>query len=166
MFGGIAPPLNASVRLPILVPHGIGNRRTISAFVLPLRFRGRRVAVARGMPSGVRAIKTLLQAALASAACGNAGALRRGHPSAHVSSGLSVRLGGVCRWRPGLAARSMHSRPLALLNVIQPPAQSLYYSVPSAYGRSIMRQPNYAFERTVKSPRNHRRDRAAAQRER
>jgi hypothetical protein len=55
---------------------------------------------------------------------------------------------------------------LTPFNVIPAAAQSLYYRVPSAYGGSIMRQPNYAFERTVKPPRNHWRHRAAAQRER
>ena len=166
MFGGIAPPLNASVRLPIVVPHGNGNTRMNTALELPLRFRGRRVAVVRGSPRGIQTIKALLQTRLASAACGSAVCLRRGHPSRVVSSGSSVRLGGVCRWRRGLAARSLHLRRLASFeaNSLSPPG--LYGRVPSAYGVHIMRQPNYAFERTVKSPSNHWRDRAAAQRER
>jgi 3'-phosphoadenosine 5'-phosphosulfate (PAPS) 3'-phosphatase len=37
---------------------------------------------------------------------------------------------------------------------------------PISFGVHIMRQPNYAFERTVKQQRNHLRHRAAAQRER
>ena len=166
MFGGIAPPLNASVRLPIVVPHGNGSARMNPALELSLRFRGRRIAAVRGMPSGVQAVKVLARFSLASAACGNAACVRRGHPSPGISSSSSVWLRGVCRWRRGLAGRSLHlSRPTPF-NVISAAALSLYSGAPAAYGGSIMRQPNYAFERTAKQQRNDRRHRAAAQRER
>ena len=166
MFGGIAPPLNASVRLPILVPHLEVNARMKSASEVPLRFRGRRVAVVRGTPSGVQAVTVVASVGLASAACGNAACVRRGHPSPGISSSSSVWLRGVCRWRRGLAGRSLHlSRPTPF-NVISAAALSLYSGAPAAYGGSIMRQPNYAFERTAKQQRNDRRHRAAAQRER
>jgi len=166
MFGDIAPPLNASVRLPTVVPHLEASARMNSAFEVPLRFSGRRVAVVRAKPSGIQAIKALLQTSLASAACGNARCLRRGHPSPVVSSCSSVRLGGVCRWRRGLTARSMHLNRLASVETNPSATPGLYGSVPSAYGGHIMRQPNYSFERTVKPPRNVRPHRAAAQRER
>ena len=166
MFGSIAPPLNASVRLPIVVPHLEVSARMNPALELSLRSRGRRVAVVRGTPRGIRAIKALLQTSLAPAACGNVGCSRRGHASPRFSSGSSVRLGGVCRWRRGLSARSMHLNRLASVETNQSATPGLYGSVPSAYGGHIMRQPNYAFERTVMWRRNHRRHRAAAQRER
>jgi len=70
MFGVIAPPLNASVRLPIVVPHGSDNARMNSAFKVPLRFRGRRVAVMRAMRSGIQAVTVVASFGLASAACG------------------------------------------------------------------------------------------------
>jgi hypothetical protein len=162
------------------VPHLEVSARMKSASEVPLRFRGRHVAVVRATRSGVQAI-TAIVLSRPGAGCVNRdrrpghqvprsrsspGRRRRSCPSPFVSSISSVRLGGVCRCRRGLAARSLHLSRLASLNVIQAAALSLYCSLATAYGGSIMRQPNYAFERTVKSPRNHRRHRAAAQRER
>ena len=166
MFGGIAPPLNASVRLPTVVPHFEVSARMNSAFEVPLRFRGRRVAVVQSMRSGVQAITVVARFGLASAACTNAACQRRGYPSPRVSSGSSVLLSGCCRWLRGLADRALHLICPTPFNVMQPPSLGLYSGVPAAYGGPIMRQPNYAFERTAKPPRNHRRHRAAAQRER
>jgi hypothetical protein len=137
-----------------------------SAIAVPLRFRGRHVAVVRGTPSGIQAIKALLQTRLASAACVDADCSRRGHPSPRVSSGSAVRLGGVCRCRRGPATRALHLKRLASSKTNPSSAPGLYGRVPAAYGGSIMRQPNYAFERTANRRRNHRRHRAAAQRER
>ena len=137
-----------------------------SAYELPLRSRGRRVAVVQSTRSGVRAGTVIARVGQASAVCGNAAYQRRGHPSPLGSSGSSVRLGGACRLRRGLSARSIHVNRLASVETNPSAPLGLYGSVPSAYGGHIMRQPNYAFERTVKPPRNVRRDRAAAQRER
>ena len=165
-IGVIAPPLSASVRLPIVVVHGNGNTRMNSAIAVSLRSRGRRVAVVRGTPSSIQSVTRIARVGLGSAVCGDAGQLRRSHPSPRGSSGSSVRVGGVCRCLGSLAAKSRHSRRLASFEANPSSALGLYARVPSAYGVRIMRQPNYAFERTVKQPRNVRRHRAAAQRER
>jgi hypothetical protein len=137
-----------------------------SAMAVPLRFRGRRVAVVRVMRSGIQAIKAQRKNHLASAACGNAGRPRCGYQSPRVSSGSSVLLSGVCRWLRGLADKALHLIYPTPFNVMQPAPLGLYSGAPAAYGGSIMRQPNYAFERTAKQQRNVWRHRAAAQRER
>jgi len=107
----IAPPLNASVRLPAVVPHLEVSARMESASEVPLRFRGRRVAAVRVMPSGVQAV-TVLASSGPGAGCVNrlrpsghkvprsrssSGRQLRGLVCSFVSSGSSVRLGGVCR---------------------------------------------------------------------
>jgi len=166
MFGGIAPPLNASVRLPIVVPHLEVSARMNSAIAVPLRSRGRCVAAVRVMRSGIQAIKARRKTHLASAACGNAGYSRSGHPSSFGSSGSSVLPSGVCRCLRDLADRALHLIRPTPFNVMPSAPLGLYSGAPAAYGGSIMRQPNYAFERTVKPTRNHWRQRAAAQRER
>ena len=169
-----------SVRLPILVPHLDGSARISSAIECLLRFRGTLVAVVRATPSGVQAI-TVLASSRPGAGCvirlcradhqvprsrSSSGRQRRGCPSPLVRSGSSVWLGGDCRCRRGRAARLLHLNRRASFETGHSSPQSLYCGVPSAYGWGTMRQPNYALERTVLKPRNHRRDRAAAQRER
>jgi hypothetical protein len=151
-----------SVRLPIVVPRLEVSTRMKSANELPLRVRGRRVAVVRATPCGVPAV-TVVVSCRPGAGCVNrhrrpghqvprsrssSSRRRRSCPSPFVSSGSSVRLGGVCRCRRGLAARSLHLIRLVSLNVIQTAALGLYCSRATAYGAPIMRQPNYAFERT------------------
>jgi hypothetical protein len=169
-----------SVRLPIVVPHGNGNARMNSACEVSLRFRGRRVAVVRGTRRGVQAVRVTVLSGQG-AGCVNrqrlgnhkvprsrasSGRRSRGLARPGLSSSSSVRGSGVCRCRRGPSARFLHvSRPTSL-NVMQPASLGLYSGVPAAYGGSIMRQPNYAFERTAKKPRNVWRHRAAAQRER
>jgi hypothetical protein len=179
-FGAACRPLNASVRLPIVVPRLEVSARMKSASEVPLCVRGRHVAVVRATRSGVQAIAAIVLSR-PGAGCVNhhrrpghqvprsrssSGRQPRGLACSCVSSGSSVRFGGVCRCRRGLAARFLHSSRLALFetNPSSPPA--LYGSVLAAYGRPIMRQPNYALERTANRRRNHRRHRAAAQRER
>ena len=180
MAGTRAAPLNASVRLPVLVPHVEGSARLSSANNCSLRFRGTPVAVVRATPSGVRAV-TVIASSRPDTGCvnrqrqvnhqvprsrSNSGRRPRGHPSSLVSSGSSVRLGGVCRCRRGRVARSVHSHRCPSFEANRSAPQGLYCSVQSAYGSFNMRQPNYALERKLVWRRNHRRLRVAAQRER
>jgi hypothetical protein len=144
------------------VPHREFSARMKSAIEWPLRFRSRRVAAVRVMPSGVQAIAVLASSG-PGAGCVNrrrqaghkvprsrssAGRQRRGVARPVLSSGSSVGLGGVCRYRRSPAARSLHLNRLASFKTNPSPLPGLYGRVPSAYGRHIMRQPNYAFERT------------------
>ena len=166
MFGVIAPPLNASVRLPIVVPRRIRNARMNPALELPLRSRGRRAAAVRATRSGVQAVTVLATSGPVTKSCSSSGRQPRGLARPGGSSGSSVRVGGVCRCRRGPAARPLHLRRQASFESNPSSALGLYARVPSAYGVRIMRQPNYALERTANPPRNLRRNRAAAQRER
>ena len=160
------------------MPHPKGNARMSSAMECPLRFRGVTVAAARVTPSSVQAV-TVLASSRPGAGCVNSrrqvghqvprgrsssGRQPRGRPSPLVSSGSPIRFGGVCRCRRGRAAQLVHSYRCSSFETNQPSTQNLYCSVQAAYGVLIMRQPNYAFERTVIRQRNHRRQRAAAQR--
>jgi hypothetical protein len=162
------------------VPHPQGNARMGSAIELSLRFRGPSAAAVRVMPSGVQAV-TVVASSGPGAGCvkcsrqvghkvprsrSSAGRQRCSLARPVLSSGSSVWLGGVCRCRRSPAARSLHLNRLASFETNPAPSQGLYGSVPAPYGRPIMRQPNYALERTVMRLCNHRPHRAAAQRER
>ena len=169
-----------SVRLPILVPHMNGNARTKSASEMPLRCRGPSVSVRPSMPRGVRAIE------LIASSCPGAGCVNRlrssehkvprsrsssGHPPrglarSFVSAGSAVEFGGVCRCARGKSESPIHTYHRASFGADLSSPLRLYLCDQSAYGRDSMRQPNYAFERTVMRQRNHRWHRAAAQRER
>jgi hypothetical protein len=180
-FGAACRPLNASVRLPIVVPHLEVSARMSSAMNLSLRFRGPIAAAVQATPRGDQAI-----AAIASS-CPGAGCVNRHRLGKHevprsrassgrqrrdlartcVSSGSSVRLGGVCRCRRVPAVRSPHLRRLALFETNSSSSPGLYGGAPSAYGARIMRQPNYALQRTGNQPHfQFRPQRAAAERER
>jgi hypothetical protein len=138
------------------------SARMSSAMGCSLRFRGPLVAAVRATRSGVQAIGVIVSSG-PGAGCVNrlrltehkvprsrsrSGRPLRGLARPVLSSCSSVGFGGVCRCRRGPAARSLHLRRLASfeINPFSPPG--LYGRVPSAYGRPIMRQPNYAFERT------------------
>jgi hypothetical protein len=162
------------------VPRRSDNTRMNLALEWLLRFRGRRVAVLRGTRRGAQAVRATVLSGQG-AGCvsrqrlGNykvprsrasSGRQPRGLARPGLSSGSSVRVGAVCRCRRGLAVRSMHLNLLVSFKTKPSLAPCLYGSVPAAYGWHTMRQPNYAFERTVMWRRNVRRHRAAAQRER
>ena len=180
MFGVNTPPLNASVRLPIRVPRLEVSARMSSAMERSLRFRGTPVAAVRATRSGVQTV-TVLVSSRPGAGCvsrqrqvnhqvprsrASSGRRRRSQPSPLVSSSSSVRVGGVCRCIRGQPERAMHIHRYASFDAGRLSQAWLYLRAKSAYGWGTMRQPNYAFERTVKSPRKHLRHRAAAQRER
>ena len=166
MFGVIAPPLNASVRLPAVVPNLEVGARMKSANAVPLRFRGPTAAAVQVTRSGVQAVTVLATSGPVTKSCSSSGRQPRGLARPGGSSGSSIRVGGVCRCRRGPAARTLHLRRQASFESNPSSALGLYARVPSAYGVRIMRQPNYALERTAKPPRKYRRHHAAAQRER
>ena len=151
------------VRLPMLVPHLEVSARMSSAIDCSLSFRGAHVSAMRVSPSSVQA-GTVLASSRPGAGCANrphltdhqlprsrssSGRGRCGRPSPILSSGSSVRPGGVCRCLRGQAAKSAHSHRGSPFEASQSTQQGLYCSAQSAYGWGNMRQPNYAFERTV-----------------
>jgi hypothetical protein len=97
----------------------------------------------------------------------------RAPPQCSATASLSRRrpqspLSRLCTAVHALASRVGRPRRGSTSEI---PDRSLPSSTPglralAVSGRSHSVRPNYAFERTVKSPRNHRRLRAAAQRER
>jgi hypothetical protein len=163
-----------------VVPILEGKARMKPARECPLCFRGPIAAALRVMPSGVQAVTNRASSGLG-AGCvkrfrrgdhkvprsrSSAGRQRCGLARPVLGSGSSVWRGGSCRCRSGLAARSQHSSRLATFRTNPTASPGLYGSASSAYGRPIMRQPNYALQRTVMRQRNLRRHRAAAERER
>jgi hypothetical protein len=117
--------LNASVRLPIVVPIRQGRARIGSAMSCSLRFRGPAVAVRSIWPRGVQTIAVNMSSG-PGAGCVNhsrssghkvprsrsrSSRQLRGLACSFVSSGLSVRLGGVCRCLGGRVHSSLRSQP-------------------------------------------------------
>jgi hypothetical protein len=163
------------------VPIREGRARMKLASEMPLRFRGPIAAVVRATRSGDQAIGVSVSSR-PGAGCVNRYRLTNhkvprsrasfgrqplGLARPSLSSGSSARADGVCRCRSGLAARSRHLSRLATFRANPTALPGLYGSVSSAYGRPIMRQPNYALQRTGNQPHfQFRPQRAAAERER
>jgi hypothetical protein len=129
MVGVIAPPLNASVRLPAVVPPEKGNARMMSAATCALRFRGPPVAVRSITPRGVQAV-TVMVSSGPDAGCVNRlrqpnhkvprsraspGRQPRALARSFASAGSTVELGGVCRCGLGKAEELAHSHGVASL---------------------------------------------------
>ena len=110
-FGAACRPLNASVRLPIVVPHMEGTARMRSSMICPLRFRGPSVAGRSMTARGVQAI-SVIALSLPGAGCvsrlrssghqvprsrASSGRQLRGLARSFVSVSSAVRVASVCR---------------------------------------------------------------------
>ena len=169
-----------SVRLPIVVPHRESSTRMGSAIECSLRFRGPPVAAGSVMPRGVQTV-SVVASSRPGAGCVNrhpslghqvprsrssSSRQPRGLARSLVISGSSVQLGGDCRCGLGKLSKFAHSHRGSSFQVAAGARVRSANELNQVPSTAAVRQPNYAFERTVMWRRDHRRCRAAAQRER